>query len=61
MELRQSSALNLHPVVEDGHTNRRDQKKNENAPDSEPDVAKKFVAAFHADFPLTLDLNPFIF
>ena len=61
MELRQSSALNLHPMVEDRHTNRRDQKKNKNAPDAAPDMAKKIAAPNRAGFPLPLDSNPLVF
>ena len=61
MELCQSTALNLYPMVEDDHTNRRDQKKNENAPDAVPDTAKKITEPSRAGFPFPLDSNPLIF
>jgi hypothetical protein len=61
MELRQSGALNLYPMVEDDHIDCRDKKKNENAPDAALDMAKEFAAPRRADFPLSLDSNPLIF
>src|SRR5271154_6506464 len=61
MELCQGTGLNLHPMVEDDHTNRRDQKKNKNAPDTLPDVAQKITAPLRADLPLAVNLNPFIY
>ena len=61
MELCRGDALNLHPMVEDGHADRRDKKKNENAPDALTDVVEKITAALRADFPLAVNLNPFIY
>ena len=61
MEFCQGNALNLRALVEGEHHDCRDQKQNENAPDPALDMAKKFPPARGADFPLSLDPNPFIF
>ena len=61
MELFRGDALNLHTMVEDENANRRRKKKNKNVPDTVPDAAKEFTTALRADFPLAVNLNPFIY
>lgn len=60
-ELGRGEALNLRVMIEDEHTNCRDKKKNENAPDAVPDMAKEFAASRRAGFPLSVNSNPFVF
>ena len=48
-------------MVEGHDPDRRDEKKNENAPDTVPDMVEEITAPLRADFPLAVNLNPFIY